>query len=150
MANWYPLYRGIVEGEGRLTLPDRALWGMLVSDGGGLDLDVSEGGLVAIIKDAVGRGLSKQKFLQEGAAAAAATVTVASGATVKKLAILQCDGLGVYSVKDGEEVLLAEVAKYPAPDAGNALLARLYTDAAPILDVTVAIGAIDNAARVMI
>jgi hypothetical protein len=74
-------------------------------------------------------------FIAAVAAGGSLAVTAAT-ATKKKLAIVQVSGAGVVSVKQGAEVLEADVAVYPTPDTNNRLLAYLFTNAAPILSST--------------
>jgi hypothetical protein len=56
-----------------------------------------------------------------------------SAAGMHRLAIMQVSS-GNYSFKDGVEVPLASVPAYPAPDADNVMIARLFTVANPLTE----------------
>lgn len=74
----------------------------------------------------------------------------AATAAKEKVAIVQISNAGVLSVKDGAEVNAgAGTATYPAPDANNIMIAKLFTPGVPIINATTAVANanIDNTAR---
>jgi len=155
------LRAALFDGIGTEIPPDLMVYGGLVQENTvALTLPITHGIVKRHVlqEDASSRGLRKgtgfhlvEVGAPTGGAGVVATVTVATALYVK-FAIVQVNTTtGVVSVKDSVEELVADVGllTYPEPDAGNIVLARIGTVAAPIGNATAAIpqAMIDNTAR---